>query len=167
MNQLNKPPNHKPAASLTGSSAFIDVVTCSGYRAYRADRAAFGCTFATDVPDDQLGNAIRKALSLSRQIEFSEVKAFFDLTHMQRLYDDWVALMMLSHGYKSRRALHQALCSCHCEIDGATVRLIPSRREGTEGYVGFGTSDVDVIVPSDASDAELGAAARLALSRCD
>jgi len=167
MTQSNNPPDHKPAATLTASPAFVDVVAHSGYRGYRPDREAFGCTLAADASDEQLGSAVRKALLLSRQIEFAEVKAFFDSKLMQQLHDDWVALMMSSYGYRSRRALHQALRSCRCESDGSKIRLVPWRREGAEGYVGFGTPDVDVVVPFDSSDVELGAAARVALSRCE
>jgi hypothetical protein len=167
MNQPNTLPAHKPTATLTAAQNFIDIVACSGYRAYRSDREAFGRTLSAEVSDAQLGDAIRSALSSSRQIDFSEVKTFFDPALIKRLYDAWVDLMKSSYGYKSRRALHQALRSCRCEIDGSMIRLVPWRREGAEGYVGFGTPEVDVVVALNVSDAELGAAARLALSRCE
>jgi filamentous hemagglutinin len=58
-------------------------------------------------------------------------------------------------------------CRHRSSIDRSMIWPVPWRREGTEGYVGFGTPDVDVVVTLNASDAELGAAARLALSRCE
>jgi len=166
MNQANTTPNHTPLASLICTSRFLDVTAYSGYRGYRLDRTAFGRTFANDVGHDEVGAAVKQALSSSRLIDYSEIKAFFEPKAMEKSYTDWVNELIARFCYKSRGAMHQDMRRCNAELRGATIHFFPTRRDRSEGFSNIGEDALDVMVPIEVPDSEVGAAVRLALSRC-
>jgi hypothetical protein len=72
---------------------------------------------------------------------------------------------MEQYGYKSRRALFRKMKHCSAEIIGENIRMMPMRRDRGEAWDGLNESET-VVVPVLSSPAEIGAALRLALSRC-
>ncbi|MCM3774398.1 contact-dependent growth inhibition system immunity protein [Priestia aryabhattai] len=54
---------------------------------------------------------------------------------------------------------------CHAKVVDGVLTLDPNRHDKLEAWEGLG-DDAKVILPSDSSEAEIGAALRVALDRC-
>jgi len=143
---------------------FIDLQTYSGYRMAVIDPSGRNYDLPPLVQDDELGRALLDALAHSR---FVSVEEAYDLKgQAQENYNSWVAEKMRRHGYKSRKALfrHMRGCSVRSGQDGV-IMISPLRHEKLEGWSGI-DEESDVELSSASSSAEMGAALRLALSRC-
>lgn len=76
-------------------------------------------------------------------------------------------MLMEKYGYKTKRALFKDMknCSIHCIND--LIIISPTHHEKLESWSGKGINESDnVVISVNESPAEIGAALRLALSRC-
>lgn len=79
----------------------------------------------------------------------------------------WVQDLISQYGYKSRRELFKDMKHCSVMCTKGQITINPSRHEKLKAWGGKGIKDSDhVVLPVDSSPAEIGAALRLALSRC-
>lgn len=158
---------HRPRATAFSNEDFILIETKSGYGRMQTDPDAPQYLLSTDASDAEIGNSVLAALSRSRQIGLDEVATFFDLVRLEKEYSAWIEDLMRIYGYKARRALFKNMMNVSIELEesGAAIRFTPMRHKASDSWVGDDDIE-DVIVPATSSATELGAAFRIALSRC-
>ncbi|MGT3243552.1 contact-dependent growth inhibition system immunity protein [Yersinia enterocolitica] len=153
--------------SVYSTKDFLSVETDSGLGRVRRDPLFPSHLLPPDADDQTIGEAVLVALSNSRTLSLEESADFFDLEKGKEQYAAWIAMLMERYGYKTKRALFKDMknCSIHCLNDVITIS--PTRHEKLEawGGTGRGGSD-DVTLSAYSSPPEIGAALRLALSRC-
>ncbi|AWK42761.1 DUF1436 family protein [Photorhabdus laumondii subsp. laumondii] len=146
---------------------FYSVQTYSGNGLLGADPSGSNYLLQPIVSDQELGKAVLDALSKSRVIPLDKYGDYFDHDVNAEQYKNWITEMMGSYNYRSKRQLFKKMLSCGiCMLDGQ-ITIRPSCHEKLEGWSEDGISEADyVIIPADSSPAEVGAALRLAFSRC-
>ncbi len=100
-----------------------------------------------------------------------EIAVFFDLAYSKAKYDAWVADLMARYQYKTRRALFKQMLSCGVQQQSGTITFAPSRKDRLEAW-GRTKSDiaagmVDEVIPDTETAAEIGAALRRTMNRCE
>ncbi|MCU1719279.1 contact-dependent growth inhibition system immunity protein [Pseudomonas sp. 5P_3.1_Bac2] len=158
---------------------FIYVKTYSGYRSSRADPQGVEHHASPETSDQELGFAVLDALTHSRFVlpeprkdVWIHPEATFDmelydysLTNLR--YDQWVGSILERYGYKTKRALFKDMKKCSIESKRDQITIRPSHHEKLEAWSGNGISESDyVTIPSGSSPSDVGAALRLAFSRC-
>lgn len=132
-----------------------------------------------DASDADLGVALRDALAHSRFVLGSPRKDVWvhpdveydmelcDRDKSAQRYKDWIARLMTTYGYKTKRALFKDMKNCSVALREGVIRISPSFHEKLELWSGEGiTKEDDVHILETCSNGELGAAIRLGLSRC-
>jgi len=100
-------------------------------------------------------------------LTLDEYGEFFNYEKREIEYGKWVALMKEKYAYKTKKSLFRVMRSCAVTLDGEMLEIDPSRHEQLEAWSGTGMKESDkVIIPSNSSEVEIGAALRLAFSRC-
>jgi len=158
---------------------FIYVMTHSGYRSSRADPRGVEHHASPEVSDQDLGGMVLDALAHSRfvlpeprkdvcihpEVVFDMDLYDYDLTNQR--YEKWVKENLERYGYKTKRALFKDMKKCNIESVGGQIFIRPSCHEKLEAWSGKGISENDhVVIPSSSSSNDVGAALRLAFSRC-
>ena len=163
-------------ASAYCNGDFFYVETWSGYRGGdRFDAKGAKHHLLPDANDDSLGVAVLDALAHSRWVlgaprEGSVYPADveFDAEHYDyklniTRYAAWIEILMQHYGYKTKRALFKDMKKCSIERKSGTLTISPFHHEKLEAWSGTGEA---VVIPDTSTPAEIGAALRLALSRC-
>ncbi len=146
---------------------FICVETYSGYRRIAGDPQGAMHLLPPDADNEALGTAILDSLARSRFLTLEEANVFFSYEAVNKRYTEWVDNLMQRYEYKGKRALFENMKACGIECQNGLITIRPSNHEKLEGWSGDGISKSDhVIIPSDRPAEEIGAALRLALSRC-
>ncbi|WP_445497344.1 contact-dependent growth inhibition system immunity protein [Photorhabdus sp. SF281] len=147
------------------NGSFYSVKTYSGYRLLLADPQSPEHILSPDITDSQLGSAVLDSLSKSRLVDPDD--DFFDNEKTSELYDEWIKQMMKTYNYRSRRQLFKKMHNCGIQLLDSQITIRPSCHEKLDGWSGDGFSETDyVVIPADSSPEEVGAALRLAFSRC-
>ncbi len=147
---------------------FYCVLNRLGYHwgsAYDLDRDPKFLT--PDTSDAALGVAILDALSFGRFLREHESVKYRDKDLQATYYDQLVRTLMDRHGYKNRRALFKNMQLCHVRRSDGIITIVPTNHDKLEGW-GRTKSDgiEDVRISSSQPPAEVGAALRLAFTRC-
>ena len=146
---------------------FFFISTYSGYRMLGRDPAGAQHYLEPGADDAALGAAVLDALVRSRFLSIEEANEFFNLERSKERYEEWKRSVMERYGYKTKRALFGDMASCDIQMVGENMTLVPTNHDRLEGW-GREKSDgiEDVVIPANSSAAEVGAALRLAFSRC-
>lgn len=173
----------KPTRKWAGAyrnNEFCLIETRSGYTGGTdSDPKSLEHIMPADASDDALGLALLEALRRSRFVlarprtdvwQHPEVEFDADLSDPQRSlerYRAWVSNLMSRFGYKTKRALFKDMMSCSVELDDGVITIRPSHHARLEMW-GREKDDVfvDVEIAADRPAAEIGAALKLAFSRC-
>lgn len=159
------------------NNELIYVKTYSGYRSSRADPKGVEHFTSPDIGDPELGAALLDALAHSRfvlpeprQGVWTHPDATFDMdlydyNLTNQRYGQWVLRVVDSYGYKTKRALFKEMKKCSIESKNDEITIRPSHHEKLEVWDGISADDY-VVISSDSSPSNVGAALRLALSRC-
>ena len=162
-------------ASVYCNNNFICVRTNSGYRGGTdVDPKGTQHFISTDASDEDIGLAVVDTLAHSRWILSApregsiyplEVEFDSDLTFKKRIerHTIWVKLLMERYNYKTKNALFKGMKNCHLEKKSGVIAFNPTHHEKLEAWSGTGE---DVVIPDTSASAVIGAALRLALSRC-
>ncbi|PWK43232.1 contact-dependent growth inhibition system immunity protein [Pseudomonas sp. OV226] len=158
---------------------FIYVKTYSGYRSSRADPKGVEHYASPEITDQELGAAILDALAHSRFVlpeprkdvwihpEATFDMDLYDYELTNQRYDKWVDSTLERYGYKTKRALFKDMRKCSIECQSGQITIRPSHHEKLEAWSGKGITEKDyVVISSNSSPREIGAALRLAFSRC-
>ncbi|CNE60361.1 contact-dependent growth inhibition system immunity protein [Yersinia bercovieri] len=154
--------------SVFSTKEFLCIDTYSGLGRVRRDPLFPSCLLPADAGDKSIGDAVLFALSNSRTLTSLEERvAFFDLEKGKEQYAAWVAMLMGRFGYKTKRALFKDMKSCHIHCINDWIRISPTHHEKLEAWSGKGIKGADdVLISVDSEPEEIGAALRLAISRC-
>jgi hypothetical protein len=159
---------------------FFCIETYSGYGG-GTDRDPKGSQslLPSDASNESVGAALLEALSRSRFVLPEPRKdvwihpaATFDLELSDyelsaERYKTWIADLMHRYGYKTKRVLFKDMNSCTIECDDGFITIQPSHHDKLEGWGREkGDGIEDVVIPADSSPEAIGAALRLAFSRC-
>ena len=166
-------------AAVKCNSDFICVETCSGYRGGTdVDPKGKQHFIATDASDENLGLAVVDALAHSRWVLSApregstyspEVEFDSDLTFKKgaERYVAWTEFLIERYSYKTKRALFKDMKNVSIEKKSGSITFKPWHHEKLEAWGRTkGDGIEDVVIPDTSTPAEIGAALRLALSRC-
>jgi hypothetical protein len=161
------------------NNELVYVKTYSGYRTSRADPLGVEYHASPDISDQALGEAVLDALAHSRFVlaeprkdvwihpEATFDRDLYDHTLTTQRYEQWVGSTLERFGYKTRRALFKDMKKCSIESKEGQITIRPSHHEKPEIWSGKGISEsLYVTVPSQSHPADIGAALRLAFTRC-
>lgn len=151
--------------SAKNNADFISIKPYSSYSLAVADPEATEYFFDLNVSDEILGKAVLDSLRQSRFLSFEEEGYLME--NAEKNYKDWVQKLMDQYGYKTKRALFKNMHNCGIESQNGIITIRPSHHEKLEAWDGEGFTEEDhVKIPADSPPAEIGAALRLAFSRC-
>jgi len=154
-------------ASAKSNGDFICVETYSGLGLTGRDPAGNQHLLQLDVGDDVLGSSIIDALKRSRVLTREEYGVFFDYKKISEQHAFWIKALMDRYGYRTKRALFKNMKSCGILAEGDVIIISPSRHEKLEAWGREkGDGIEDVVIEANRSPSEIGAALRLAFSRC-
>lgn len=159
---------------------FICVETHSGYGGgTNADPKGRQNFLIPDASDEVLGDAVLDALAHSRHVLGSpragstyppSVEFDMDLTDYKQVAERYATrtrVLMQRYGYKTKRALFKDMKNCHIKKEGGVITICPSNHEKLESWGRTKGDGIEyVVIPADSAPAEIGAALRLAFSRC-
>jgi hypothetical protein len=152
-------------AAVDFNGDFMLVQTYSGYRSTRFDPEGARHLLCPDASDESVGAAVMDALSLSRFLPLEEVSAFFDWRLIEKEYAAQTQFVMACYGYKTKRALFRNMVHLSVRRTDDIITITPSIHDQLEGWEG--KTDEDIAISADSAPADVGAAVRLALSRCE
>jgi hypothetical protein len=164
-------------AGVKCNSDFICVETWSGYRG-GTDRDPKGKQnlLPPDASAVALGEAVQDALAHSRWVlparregsTYPEGVDFdMSVSDYKVNYPAWIKALMERYGYKTKRALFTGMKRVSIENKNGVLTFTPWHHAKLEGWVGLGDGgDAKVVIPATSAAEEIGAALRLALSRC-
>ncbi|XAV88527.1 MAG: contact-dependent growth inhibition system immunity protein [Candidatus Symbiodolus clandestinus] len=157
----------KSWASAYKNKEFIFIETSSGYRSSHGDPKGKQHMLGLDVDDLALGNTLLDALAHSRFLLPKDDPDLFSYEKTAERYQQWVTEIMAHYGYKSRRAMFKDMQTCGIEKKFGLITILPSNHDRLEGWSGTGIKETDhVVISEHSSPSEIGAALRLAFSRC-
>ncbi|RBH52537.1 MULTISPECIES: contact-dependent growth inhibition system immunity protein [Pseudomonas] len=164
MNNLN----NKSWAYVKFNDDFIFIETYSGYFNCLPDPEGKRFFLSHSSADSELGGSVLDSLAVSRMIDPKEDLGFFDLRGRVAIqYNEWIADVMIRFGYKTKRALFKDMKSCSMDAVDGLITIRPSHHEKLEAWSGKGITEKDyVVISSSSSLDDIGAALRLAFSRC-
>ena len=152
-------------ATAYSNGDFISIETCSGRGLIMPDPEAPEHLFSPEVSNELLGMGVVEALNHSKFLSIEEAGTLQENT--PEYYKNWVRKVMDRYGYKTKNALFRKMRSCGIKCHEDVITICPSHHEKLEAWgTGFITEEDYVKIPADSSSAEIGAALRLAFSRC-
>lgn len=155
----------KARASAKNNGDFISIKTYSGYSLAIGDPTVPEYLLEPHASDEEVGTAVLKALQQSRFLSFEEEGDLME--NATPNYKAWVEKLMKQYGYKTKRALFKNMKSCGIDQNKNVITIRPSHHEKLEAWDGEGFTESDYVkIPADSPPAEIGAALRLAFSRC-
>lgn len=157
-------------AEVKWNERFLCIRTRSGHGMYVVDPDVAPYLLPPDISDAALGKVMCEALSRSRTFPQEALGELLNFKQIQMQYEQWVAHMMAQYEYKTRRALFKQMSSCSAQQQDGFITFSPSRHDRLEGW-GRTKNDIsdgmaDVVIADDSQAADVGAALRLAMSRC-
>jgi hypothetical protein len=146
---------------------FIWVNTDSGRGLVVYDPQGKDVILGIDADDNALGVALREALAASRFLSVYEFRKFYHSQRTGNEYGERVKSLMEMHGYKNKSAMFKNMKSCGITLSKGKIEIRPSVHQGLDAW-GRTKSDgiEDVLIPGNSPAHEIGAALRLAFSRC-
>lgn len=167
-------------ASAFFNGDFYSIETYSGFRGgTHGDYKGVEHRLPPDACDQELGLAVLDAMSHSRWVlgipregsiypsgvEFD--KDLYDRELNMERGKKWIADLMVQYGYKTKRALFKNMRSCSIDRYGDSIKITPMHHEKLEAWGREKDDGIEnVVIPADSSPLEIGAALRLAFSRC-
>lgn len=133
--------------------------------AYREDEGRV-IYLPPDVSDDVLGQALLRALEQSRFVWPLDEPDLFKHERYMQCYRNWQKDFMLRYGYKTKREAYENMDWCKAERSEGNISIKPHKRDKPEYFKDLPLDRTVVILAAD-NAANVGAALRLALDRCE
>jgi hypothetical protein len=159
------PITFRKTAAIHRSPKFISIESLSGVPGlmYEEDEP-YRVYLDPGVMNELLGHTLLMALEKSRFVDNSEPE-FFDPDRATRAYENWEKDVMQRYGFKSKRDAYKSLDWCEAQRFDGKIEIEPHRRS-SPGWRSLPPEKTIVIPETDDAEA-VGAAVRLALSRCE
>lgn len=162
---MNQSVENEKNIGIHKNKQLISIKTYSGCGSLRIDPKGKEYRLPVDTDDKTLGDAVLDTLNYSRIVHPKEDPELFNNQKTMERYQQWVAELMAEYGYKSRQALFKEMHSCEIKKLEGEIIISPNWHEKLEMW-----SDREdlcpVIIPDSSSPEEIGAALKLAFSRC-
>lgn len=160
-------PPQRQACGVYATRKLIAVNTMSGWGSLHGDDKGIRCLLAPDATDTELGEAVLLALSKSRIIHPDLDPDLFSNSKGAERYYAWVEDLMQTYGYRTKSALFREMLHPDIEVRNGQMTVSPTKRQRGDGFGPTLHRERDYVhLPADSSPDEVGAAVRLALSRC-
>ncbi len=167
-------------ASASLNEKFLCIETYSGYGGgTNADPKGRRILLTPDATDEEVGCALLDALAVSRFVlpeprtdvwvhpEADFDKDLSDYKQVALRDAERTQNLMARYGYKTKRALFKDMKNCSIKSAEGTMAISPTHHEKLEAWGRTKDDGIeDVVIPADSSPAGIGAALRLAFSRC-
>jgi hypothetical protein len=151
-------------ADVHGNPRFISVEPLSGYRIIQREDEGYVLYLEPNASNEALGRALLDALARSRYI-FPPDRAFSKAERYMQCYYNWQKDFMQRYGYKTKRDAYRNMDGCRAKRSEGKIAIQPHKRDKTEYFNNLPPEDT-VIIPATNDVEAVGAALRLALSRC-
>jgi len=154
-------------ATIVATPRYYDVATMSGSGLLYTDPDCDGALLDHDEDDATIGSAILTALSNSRFVTSEELHHVVK-SRLQEIKDKAAQrgrLCAERYAYKNRTEMNKETKHVHVRLSEGQMTFRPNHTRSQSAYSGL-SEDQHVIISGDSSPAEIGAAFRLALSRC-
>jgi len=153
-------------ATIHKSEKFICIEALSGASAmkYREDES-YRVYLEPDATDEALGQVLLAAFDRSRFIDPSNRESYAQ-GRPTRALANWQKDFMARYGYKTKREAFKNLDWCYATMPDGKICIRPNRRDKPGAWGGL-PADRTVVIPATRDAAVVGAALRLALSRCE
>ena len=154
-------------ASVFYNGDFFEFITISRGMMGYADPDVMPKYLPPNSTDEEIGSAMRQALSHSKRISAAEFQALFKSGIVQKKMKEHEDSSIKEHGYKSRRALYLNMKNCTVSQHEDRIEVQPMHHNSIDGFSAT-KQDISKMlnVNVDASDSELGAAIKEGLCRC-
>jgi len=116
--------------------------------------------------DDELGQALLRALARSRFIWPRDEPEFFKWERYTQCTRNWQNDFMKRYGYKTKREAYKNMDWCWVERSEGKMSIKPHKRDKPEYFRDL-PPDKTVVIPATDDAAAVGIALRLALNRCE
>lgn len=154
-------------ASAFQNQDFIWIYTDSGRGLCAYDPQGKDIVLQPDADDNTLGIAVREALAASRFLSVKEARTFLDYRLDGGEYDDRIKALMHMYGYKRKSAMFRRMKCCGICLSASGIKMSPLIHGRSDNWGRKTTDQIeDVFIPGHSSPEEIGAALRVALSRC-
>lgn len=162
-----QPVENEAHAEAYKNRKFMSITTYSGYSSFSADPQGKEYRLLANADDRTMGNVVLDTLKYSRILSPKEDFELFSNQKTEERYQRWIAELMAEYGYKSRRALFKEMHSCKIKKLGGNIIISPRWHEKLEMWsISASKGPFPIIIPDSSSPEEIGAALRLAFSRC-
>jgi hypothetical protein len=152
-------------ADVHRTQRFISVEPLSGYRIIQREDDGYVTYLEPVACDEALGRALLDSLARSRFI-FPPDPAFSEAERYMRCYHNWQKDFMRRYGYKTKRDAYKNMDWCRAKKSEGKISIQPHQRDKPEYFRDLPPEKTVVIPVTDDAEA-VGAAVRLALSRCE
>ena len=155
-----------PTARAHGTSRFICIETESEGL---ADPKGKQHLLPPDASEEAIGLAVLDALAHSRQISWLELETLMwgrRGTGKER-YEKWAADLQQRYGYKSRATLFKNMNFVGIKHQNGTITFTPMMHIKLQAWQGGRNEGIeDVVISFESLSQQIGAALKLAFSRC-
>jgi len=154
-------------ASALQNQDFTWVYTYSGRGLVAYDPQGKDAILGLEADDNALGVAVWEALASSRFLSPREAMKFLDYRTGGNEYEERVKSLGRMHGYKNKSAMFKNMKSCGITLSKGGIEIKPSIHETLEWWGRTKNDGIeDVLIPAGSLFHEIGAALKLAFSRC-
>ena len=154
-------------ASALQNQDFTWVYTDSGRGLVAYDPQGKDVILGLDADDNALGVAVWEALASSRFLSPKEAMKFLDYRARGDEYKKRVKSLMCMHGYKNKSAMFKNMKACSITLSQGTIEIRPMIHKGLDVWGRTKNDGIEnVLIPANSPANEIGAALRLAFSRC-
>ena len=147
-------------ADVARTERFIRIVPLSGYRLIQHEYDAYVIYLEPHASDEALGRALLDTLERSRFIPARP--AFSEAEKYMRYY--WQK--DFTQRYKTKREEYKNMDWCRAKRSGGKIEIHPHQRDMPEYFLDL-PPEKTVVITATANAEAVGAAARLALNRCE
>ena len=156
----------RQTANVTLLNAGIDVATMAGRGLATTDRAAFNVFLPKDVSAAELGQAVKAALSASRDFYGHEPEMTVLLDNAPDAHKAWQAELVKKTGARGKKSLFCPAKSLTIRNMGDGLKLSPSHQETMNGFGPAKTGYSEELIAMPESDEAFGELIRDALGYC-
>ncbi|WP_254459651.1 contact-dependent growth inhibition system immunity protein [Xanthomonas sacchari] len=120
-----------------------------------------------NISDSELGIALRSSFAGSRKVSAEEFQRIFSSGIIQERSKDQDLWIIKNYGYKSRSAAYKKMDTCDVSMFEDEIEIQPTHKKSIDGFtVRKDKGPFAFCLPSNVSNAELGAALRKGFSYC-
>jgi hypothetical protein len=158
-------PSITRCAAVHANDRYISIQTFSGYGRTMGDPKGLQIYINANSSNFLIGSSLYDALNKSREVIPSEEPDLFDYKQIEKRSEEWIRELIERYRYKSKREALIKTKYCDVTSERGEILIAPFRHTRLEGWLGQ-EDDKTVVVPEMATAEQLGAAVRLALTRC-